>query len=53
MKPRYVVVKLLHREDAFCVDDSFSNKTKAVFYDEAAKELATDLCRQLNEAAGK
>lgn len=50
---RFVVVKLLHRENAYCVDDRLINKSKAVFYDNAAKELAEDFCRQINKAAGK
>jgi hypothetical protein len=49
---RFVVIELKHRKGAFCVDDLFTDTTKAVFYDEAAKELAEDFCRQMNKAAG-
>lgn len=53
MKSRYVVLKLLHRVNAYCVDDTKTNRTKAAFYDEAAEDLAKDFCRHINLAAKK
>lgn len=47
---RFVVIELRHREKVWCVDDTHTNRTKAAFYDEAAKELAEDFCRQINKS---
>ena len=53
-KKRFEVVKLLDTwsmHNGWCVDDVIRNTTKAIFYDEAAEEMARDFCRQMNRCA--
>jgi hypothetical protein len=50
---RFVVIKLQQDEQAWCVDDTETNRTKAVFYDEASEKLARDFCRQINGLVDK
>ena len=47
---RFVVVNLNRLFEAWSVEDTKINKTKAVFYDEASEALARDFCRQINKA---
>lgn len=49
---RFIVIEMKHIPNAYCVDDTQTNKTKAVFYDEAAEELAKEFCKNINKAAG-
>lgn len=43
---RFVVIPT---HNGWSVEDVEKDKTKAVFYDEAAKELAEDFCKQINK----
>lgn len=47
---RFVVLELKGLYKSWSVEDTLNNKTKAVFYDEASKQLAEDFCKQINKA---